>query len=293
MNPRQTLRSDLIRFVLLVFLVLVSSGGLTSGEQASASPAKPTPAPTPIPLSRVPLDAQTALASLQEIDSAVSRDQSGLDGAAHTLLDLSSEIDERVADDTRLLTTSPSLDVLYRLKLAWRNFALRLSLSDAELTRHATSLEEQLQRLDQLNKTWQATLPSAKQPGTPPIILQSVQNVIDSDVRTQKAAETSRTQVLTLQSRLSEEEAKARTALSSIEQAENRALRSLFVRDSPPVWRLGTSLGTEWQKHSGESFSSQLKTSIAFTKRLPFVFLISRSSHCADGCRASLDARQS
>ena len=79
---------------------------------------------------------------------------------------------------------------------------------------------------------------------------------------------------MTLQSRLSEEEARVRTALSSIEQAENRALKNIFVRDSPPIWSLKTSLGTEWEEQSGESFSSQLKASTAFTKRLPFTFLI-------------------
>ena len=79
---------------------------------------------------------------------------------------------------------------------------------------------------------------------------------------------------MTLQSHLSEQEARVRTALSSIEQAENRALKNIFVRDSRPIWSLETSLGTEWEKHSGESFSSQLETSTAFTKRLPFTFLI-------------------
>ena len=253
------LPESLLRIVLLIILVLVSSGGTAPGQQASASPAKPTPAPTPIPLAKVPLEAQSALASLQEIDANVSRDQSSADGIARTLLDLTSEIDARIADDTRLLTTSPSLDVLYRLKLAWRNFGVRLSVSDRELTRHATSLEEQLARLDQLNKTWQATLQSAKQPETPPPVLQSVQSVVDSIERTRQAAESGRDHVLTLQSHLSEQEARVRTALSSIEQAENRALQNIFVRDSQPIWSLETSLGTEWQKHSGESFSSQLE----------------------------------
>ncbi len=271
MNPRQNVRRALIRFVLLI--ILVSGDGMASGEQASASPAKPNPAPTPVTLARVPLEAQSALASLEETDSNVSRDQSSVDDASHTFLDLKNEIDARVADDTRFLSSSPSLDMLYRLKFAWRNFALRLAVSDGDLTRHATSLDEQLARLDQLNKTWLATLTLAKQSETPPIILQSVQSVLDSDARTLKAAETSRAQILALQSRLSEEEAKVRTALSSIEQAENRALRSLFVRDSPPIWSLGTSLGKEWKNHSGDSFSSQLKTSIAFAKRFPFAFL--------------------
>jgi hypothetical protein len=137
----------------------VSSAGAAPAVQASASPAKLTPAPTPVPLAKVPLEAQSALTSLQEIDGNVSGDQSSADGIARTLLDLTSEIDARIADDTRLLTTSPSLDVLYRLKLAWRNFSVRLSVSEVELTRHAASMEEQLARVDQLNKTLAGNTP--------------------------------------------------------------------------------------------------------------------------------------
>jgi potassium-dependent mechanosensitive channel len=263
-----------IRIVLLIILVLGSSGGTVPGQQAPASPAKPTPAPTPIPLAKVPLEAQSALASLQEIDANVSGDQSSADGIARTLSDLTSEIDARIADDRRLLTTSPSLDVLYRLKVAWEKFGVRLAVSARELTKHATNLEEQLARLDQLNKTWQATLQLAKQPGTPPPVLQRVQSVVDSVERTRQAAESGQDHVLTLQSHLSEDEARVRIALSSIEQAETQALKNIFVRDSRPIWSIETSLGTEWEKHSGESFSSQLKTSTTFIKRLPFTFLI-------------------
>ena len=233
------------RIVLLIILALVSSAGTAPGQQAAGSPAKPTPAPTPIPLAKVALEAQSALTSLQEIDGNVSGDQSSADGIARTLLDLTSEIDARISDDTKLLATSPSLDVLYRLKLAWESFGVRLLVSARELTRHATSVEEQLARLDQLNKTWQATLQSAKQPETPPPVLQRVQSVVDSIERTRQTAESSRDHVLTLQSRLSGEEARVRTALSKIEQAETRALKNIFVRDSRPIWSLETSLGAE------------------------------------------------
>jgi small-conductance mechanosensitive channel len=263
-----------IRIVLLVILALVSSPGTAPGQKASASVPKPTPAPTPIPLAKVPLEAQSALASLQEIDANVSGNQSGADGIGRSLSELTGEIDARIGDDTRLLATSPSLEVLYRLKLDWEKFGVRLSISARELTNHATSLQEQLARLDQLNKTWQATLQSAKQPGTPPPVLQRVQSVVDSVERTRQAAESLQDHVLTLQSHLSEDEARVRIALSSIEQAETQALKNIFARDSRPIWNLETNLGTEWEKHSGESFSSQLKTSVAFTKRLPFTFLI-------------------
>jgi hypothetical protein len=138
------------------------------------------------------LEAQSALASLQEIEANVSGDQSSADGIARILSILTSEIDARIADDTRLLTTSPSLEVLYPLKLAWQGFGVRLSVLARELTRHATSLEEQFARVDLLNKTWQATLQSAKEPETPPSVLQRVQNVVDSIEQTRQVVESAR-----------------------------------------------------------------------------------------------------
>ena len=263
----------LIRVVLLIILALASSRVTAPGQPASGSPAKPNPASTPIPLTTVPLEAQSALASLQEIEANVSKDQSSADGLGRTLLELTGEIDARTADDTSVLTNSPSLDVLYRLKLAWRNFGVRLSVSEVELKRYVTSSEEQLARVDQLNKIWQATFQSAKQPQTSPAVLQLVQSVIDSVERTRQAVGSGQEHLLTLQSHLLEGEARVRRALSSIEQGENRALENIFVRDAQPIWSLQTSLSTEWQKQSDESFSSQLKTSIAFSRRLPFSFL--------------------
>jgi hypothetical protein len=56
---------EVIRLVLFISLVLVASGGTATSQPASGSPAKPTPASTPIPLAKVPLEAQSALASLQ------------------------------------------------------------------------------------------------------------------------------------------------------------------------------------------------------------------------------------
>jgi small-conductance mechanosensitive channel len=263
-----------IRIVLLFILALVSSTSPALCQQASASPAKPAPAPTPIPLAKVPLEAQSTLASLQEIEANVSRDQSGAEAIGGTLSGLTNEIDTRADEGRRLLTSSPTLEVLFPLKVAWQSFGVRLSILARDLSQHATSLEEQLGRVDKLNKTWQATLQSAKQPETPPPVLQSVQSVVDSVERTRQATDSGQAGVLALQGGVSEQEARVRTALSLIEQGENRALKSIFVRDSPPIWSLRTSLGTEWEQHSGESFSLQLKTAAAFIKRLPFAFLI-------------------
>jgi small-conductance mechanosensitive channel len=262
------------RLVFLLILALFSSGGTAPGVQASASPAKPNPGPTPIPLTAVPVEAQSAMTSLEEIDASVSRDQSSAGDIAGSLSNLTSEIDATIAEDMRLLTASPPLDVVYRLKSTWQNFGDNLSALARELAQRATSLDEQRARLDQMKKTWQATLQSAEQPDTPQPFLQSVQKVVDSIERTRQVAESSREQVLTLQGRLSEQEARVRTALSSVEQSQNRALKSLLLRDSPPIWSGEISLGREWEKQSGASFSSQLKASTAFAKQHPFAFLI-------------------
>jgi potassium-dependent mechanosensitive channel len=263
-----------IRIVLFILLALISIGEAETGPAASGPVAKPSAAPTPIELAKIPLEAQSALASFQEIDGNVSSDRSSADGIARAVSELTSEIDARIADDTRLLKSSPTLDLLYRLKLTWQSFGLRLSIAEDELTRRAAGLEEQLGRLDELSKTWQVTLQSAKQPATPPPILQSAQGVVDSVERSRQAAESDRANVLTLQSHLAEQQARVRTALSAIEQGENRALKTVFVRDSAPIWGLQTSLVAEWHQQSGGSIAVQLGTSAAFIRRLPFTFLI-------------------
>ncbi len=271
------------RIVPLITLVLLSSGGTAAlALQASAFTAQATPAPTPtpIPLDKVPLEAQSALAALQEIDASVSADQSGAESIARTVWSLTSEIDARFYDDTKLLTMGPSLDAysrlheLNRLKLTWQNFGYALVASQLELTRQASNLEEQLARLNQLSATWQATLQSAQQPNTPRPFLQSVQSVVSSIARTRQAAESGQARVLTLQAKIASEQARVRTALSFIEQAQKLALKNVFVRDSPPIWSLETNPRTEWEKHGGESISSQLKASATFAERLPFTFLI-------------------
>ena len=147
------------RAVLPIILALVYNGSTARGQQASASAPKTNPAPTAIPLAEVPSNAQSALDALQEIEADVSSEQSSADSTGRTVGDLKDEIDARIGEDKRLLTTSPSLDVLYTLKLTWQSFDVRLLVSARQLTAQATSLEEQLRRLDKLNKTWQATPP--------------------------------------------------------------------------------------------------------------------------------------
>ena len=102
---------------------------------------------------------------------------SSTDGVVTLLSELNGEINPRLAEDSKLLTTSPSLDMLYRINLTWQDFGRNLSVLARELTQQATSLEQELAELGRLAKTWQRTLDVAKQSNVP---LEPLQNAVDS-----------------------------------------------------------------------------------------------------------------
>jgi potassium-dependent mechanosensitive channel len=264
-----------IRIFLLLLFVAASGPGAVSGQQASASPsASSHPEPTPVPLVKVPLEAESTLAALQEINAGESRDQATADLVATTLANLASEIDARSSDDTRLLEASQSLDMLHRLTVTWERFSADLSAAVRELTQSATDLDQDVARLDQLQKIWQLTLQSAKQPDTPPAIVQRAQSIANSIELTRKLVESGRTNALTIQTRLSEEETRVRTAIASVQKMQSGAIKSLVVRDSEPLWDLGKNSGQERKRHLGRTFSAQWTASTAFTARLPATFLV-------------------
>jgi potassium efflux system protein len=239
----------------------------------SPSPSAANPGPTPIPLARVPLEAESTIATLQEMNASALKDQSSADMVATTLATLAAEIDARAADDVRSLAADQSLGMLHRMAVIWNKLSETLSASARELTGIAKSFDQEIERLDQMQKIWQRTVLSAKQPETPPAVLQRAQSIADSLALAQTTAESGRAKVLTVQTHLSEEEARVQTALASVEQLQGNVLKSLAVRDSAPIWDLGPDFGKDWAKQLSGTSSSQLTASAAFTRRLPFTFL--------------------
>ncbi len=273
---RSGMWSSVLRSVIgIIVLSVFSWAAAETPPEPQASPAaKATPEPTPIPLTAVLPEIQETMATLEEIDTSASRVQSNTDTIVTKLTQFSGEINPRLAEDTKLLTTNPSLDILYRIKLTWQDFGRNLTALARELTQEAASLDQELVNLSRLSKTWNTTLEVAKQSNVP---MEALQNALDSIEQRRQALETSRARVLTLLGEISDEETRIRRTLSSIEQSQIQALRDLLVRDSPPIWRLKAGLGQEWQNRSGVSFASQVKAAVAFSRRLPFSFLIHAS----------------
>jgi hypothetical protein len=199
---RCTIFTEAVRRVIPIVLFFTfcwaSSGNMAEAQQASVSQAKPSSAPTPIPVIKVASEAESAMEPLREIAASLASDQTTAT-VADGLSRLTSEIEARIVEDIGLLRSNPPLQMLYRLKLAWQNFGDKVAAWNSELARSGTSLDEELARLDELDKIWQLTLQSVKQVGTPPEVLQRVQAVIVSIGGTRQAVDTRRAQVLTLQ----------------------------------------------------------------------------------------------
>jgi len=262
-----------IRIALFLTFCCASSSDAAEAQQASGPEAKPSPASKPISLLEIASKAQAALESLREIGSGLSADQtttSLTDGLSH----LTPEIEAEIGDDTQLLSSNPSLNMLYPLKVSWQSFGDKLSVWDNELTRSGISLEEELTRLEEQNKVWQLTLQSVQQGGTTPEILQRVKDVTDSIERTQQAVTSRRAEVLSLQGRISDEAGRIRKMLTLIEQAESRVLKGALSQNSPPIWSLMSGSRDELAKNTGQSFFAQLRALTSFAQRLPFTFLI-------------------
>ena len=228
---------------------------------ASTTPAAP-PAPTPIPLAEVVAQAESAAASLRDAEADISSDQ--ITAAIETELSaVTRDIDARLAEDSRALSPSPSLDTLRALEAGWQKIDGKLTTWERDLRASASRLEREIGELGRRADTWEQTLALAQgEGGTPPEVLQRIEAVIAATRQTRAAVERRRAQALALQNRVVGQSARVKEALASIGEARELAVNRLFVRDSPPVWsgevrsRAGQNLLVEGRSSFGEQLAA-------------------------------------
>jgi small-conductance mechanosensitive channel len=220
--------------------------GAAPSPSVSATPT-PTPTPTPIPLAEVVAQAESAAASLRDTEADLSSDQ--LTAAIETELSaVTREIDVRLAEDSRALSPSPSLETLRALESGWQKIDDNLNAWERDLRASAGRLEKKIGELARRADTWEQTLALAQgEGGTPPEVLQRIEAVIAATRQTRAAVERRRAQALTLQNRVVGQSARVKEALASISQARELAVNRLFVRDSPPIW------SGEVRSHAGQN----------------------------------------
>ena len=247
---------------------VVAPPSAAPSPSASTTPTAP-PAPTPIPLAEVVAQAESAAASLRDTEADLSSDQ--ITAAIETELSaVTRDIDARLAEDSRSLSPSPSLDTLRALEAGWQKIDDKLTTWERDLRASASRLEREIGELGRRADTWEQTLALAQgEGGTPPEVLQRIEAVIAATRQTRAAVERRRAQALALQNRVVGQSARVTEALAAISEARELAVNRLFVRDSPPVWsgevrsRAGQNLLVEGRS----SFREQLTALGAYAGR--------------------------
>lgn len=221
-----------------------------------------------IPLAQLSAQAEAASATLQTIGADVATDKT-TQTVQQDLPVITGEINARLDETSRILSRGPSLEMLRRLGSEWQELREEISGWKRGLGRRATQLGADDTRLSQLEKPWQATRDSADVARIPPEVFQRLQDVLEQVRQTRRQVDAQQSLVLTLQSRVGEQDARINQSLSAVDHAREEMLEHLLVKDSPPLWspELRSQTTSTMASQSRHSFSRQVLALDSYARR--------------------------
>jgi small-conductance mechanosensitive channel len=251
--------------LLITVAVLETIGlrmfGATIPQPKTNAPPATTTNLTAIPSSEIPARAESTLGETRAIE-AQARTDAGIMAIDQQLTNVTGEIAARSDEDSRILSHSTSLDLFARLQASWDQISQRLSAWNKTLGRRAKQLQESDTHLDQLEKTWNATRESAQKENVPSELFDRVDSVLTEIKHTREQVQAQLALVLKVQNRVTEQDARVRNSLTTLDEAHHQIFRNLLVKDSPVLWSgelrskalLGfatqDTLGRQWEELS-------------------------------------------
>jgi hypothetical protein len=221
-------------------LLLFPGSGKTAQQKAAALPV-PEPAAAPLPVA-IPLadiaTRATEVANLIASLIASAAPSTAIESIAKDLPDLSEKLDGQFATTTKSLDAEPTLDLLQSMQQDWQRRELEAKGSLTTLTTQATKLQDALNQLGELQKTWGSTRASAQETTAPGPILQQIAATLAAITAAQAKLQSERAELLGLQSRVAQGVTKCDTMLAQIDQIQQKAVAGIFVPTLPPIWRL-------------------------------------------------------
>ena len=248
------------------FVVAAEAGAEATGKSTAAGTAGTNVAA--IPLAEVAAQAEAAFASLQSIEGNLSADQATA-GIQQDLPVLTRESSARLEESSKTLSSNPSLQTLRRANGEWAGVRKELAEWKRSLMKRVTQLDEDRERLAQLEQVWKATHASVLESKMPPEVLAQVERVMAAVKRTQDKADAQQMVVLSLQTRVAEQDGRAIHTLNAIERAREAFIRRLFVRDGPPIWsaELWSDSAQNLVAQSHQSLSRQVQALGGYLER--------------------------
>ncbi len=267
-----------VLFSLVIVPAALSAPAASKPAAADSPAADASPSPTPpatVSLAEIAEQAQTATTTLEAIDPAGAPDGGGLATLRQDLPDLSARINQLQTENSKTIENAgASLETLRNLQSGWRKIEETLAERTAALNGRAKTLETELAQIQNTEKLWQATREAAQKADAPAETRAAVQRVLAASSDALRRVKERQTRVLELQSRVSELAGQVRTSQAAVRQANSAALRSLFVRDSAPLWAPRARLDDiAAATEEGESLGQQASALLAYVRQQPGSFL--------------------
>src|SRR5256886_2460254 len=213
---------------LLALLLMVVALGVASAQER-------TDAPASIPLPEVASRAERVMADLRQLDALLVRPPE-VEAIERELPPVVVRLRERSEETTLGLAAAPSLTVLDVLVDGWEGARQALLEWVDVLTRRATRLEEERQRVDGVVDRWRRARDDAREGKAPAAVTERVDSVLAALDGARWRLEAERDAILALQGRVAALLAQAEDALAALERWRRTAVGDLLVRDSPTIW---------------------------------------------------------
>lgn len=279
-------KKKIARRIIATLLIVVSSA--VAG--ARAQEAKPeaidngnasaavTPAPTtPPPISLPDIVAASEDLSKKLGDMERDLNSDSMVGVIESQFpSLIGQIDDQINETNQVISARPSLETLRETRGKWSSARDQLPTWRRELNTRAAKIEQQIKELDKYRDTWQSTRGALDQTAVPGEVSGRVDAALAAIARTRAQIEARRVQILSLQNRVSEQEARVTAAINLLSQSREAVVNSLFVRDSAPIWSANEKFHTndEMVNASRLTFAGQIEDFFAYVREHRGGFLL-------------------
>lgn len=218
-----------------------------------------------VPLSEIPAQAESDSTTVQAIEAGLPTDKTA-ESLQDDLPVITEEITARLEENSRILSRNRSLDVLRRLSSEWQEMRDELAGWNRNLARRAGQLQANNSKLEQLEKKWDLT--SESRTNLPPELSQKVDVLKASIADVRKSVAAQQSLILTLETRVTDQDARVNQSISEIENARQEIVGHLFVRDDMPIWSSGLRTNaTELAHESRHSLTRQWTALSNYAKR--------------------------
>jgi len=202
---------------------------------APASTAVAAPAPAAIPVPQIVARAAETKKLLDDLD-AMAQPTPAIVQIQERLPEIRAKLGPEFKSTLEILEQGPPVGIQERLTQSWRTCASELTQWQDVVTKRATELERELDRLAGLRTTWVQTLADAKASHTPAPVLQNVEKVL-ADLETARLhLQGQRAMILVLQDQVAGELTRCQGALAEIARLREGSLKQTFARSAPPIW---------------------------------------------------------